>query len=80
MGFVFWLFMSNVIQLLLMPLIMVGQNVLARHAEARAQHDFEINLQAEEEIEMILRHLEYQTGLLLALSEARIELPQDRHD
>jgi uncharacterized membrane protein len=80
MGFVFWLFMSNVIQLLLMPLIMVGQNVLARHAEARAQHDFEINLQAEEEIEMILRHLEYQTGLLLALSEARSGAPQERHD
>jgi uncharacterized membrane protein len=69
MGFVFWLFISNVIQLLLMPLIMVGQNVLARHAEARAQHDFEINLQAEAEIEMVLRHLEYQTELLLLLAE-----------
>src|ERR1700744_1321560 len=27
MAFVFWLFISNVIQILLMPLIMVGQNV-----------------------------------------------------
>src|ERR1700730_9111508 len=27
MAFVFWLFISNLIQLLLMPLIMVGQNV-----------------------------------------------------
>jgi hypothetical protein len=28
MGFVFWLFLSNLIQILLMPLIMVGQNVI----------------------------------------------------
>ncbi|MFN5174235.1 MAG: DUF1003 domain-containing protein [Holosporaceae bacterium] len=27
MGFVFWLFISNLIQIMLMPLIMVGQNV-----------------------------------------------------
>jgi len=36
MGFVFWLFISNLIQLLLMPLIMVGQNIQGRHADARA--------------------------------------------
>jgi uncharacterized membrane protein len=79
MGFIFWLFLSNVIQLLLMPLIMVGQNVLARHAEARSEHDFEINLQAEAEIRLILRHLEYQSTLLLALSEASTGAPKDRH-
>jgi uncharacterized membrane protein len=79
MGFIFWLFLSNVIQLLLMPLIMVGQNVLARHAEARSEHDFEINLQAEAEIRLILRHLEYQSALLLALSEANTAAPEDRH-
>ena len=43
MGFVFWLFLSNLIQILLMPLIMVGQNIIGRHAEARAEHDLEIN-------------------------------------
>jgi len=80
MGFIFWLFISNVIQLLLMPLIMVGQNVLARHAEARTQHDFEINLQAEAEIQVVLRHLEYQTALLTALSEARAAQPEDRRE
>jgi uncharacterized membrane protein len=77
MGFIFWLFISNVIQLLLMPLIMVGQNVLARHAEARAEHDFDINLQAEAEIQLVIRHLEYQTALLLALSEARAGKAKD---
>lgn len=66
-AFVFWLFISNLIQLLLMPLIMVGQNVLGRHAELRAEHDLEVNVKAEEEIEVILRHLEYQNALLIAL-------------
>lgn len=67
MAFVFWLFISNVIQILLMPLIMVGQNLLGRHAEARAEHDLDVNVAAEREIEVILRHLEYQNALLLAM-------------
>ncbi len=67
MGFVFWLFISNVIQILLMPLIMVGQNVQGAHAEARAEHDLEVNVKAEEEIEVILQHLEYQNDILIAL-------------
>ena len=69
MGFVFWLFISNVVQLLLMPLIMVGQNLLSRHAEARAERDLEVNQQAEAEIQLIFQHLEYQNGLLRALLE-----------
>ncbi len=67
MAFVFWLFISNVIQLLLMPLIMVGQNLQGRSSELRAQRDLEINVRAEEEIESILSHLEYQNAILLAL-------------
>ncbi len=67
MGFVFWLFISNVIQILLMPLIMVGQNVQGKHSEARAEHDLEINVKAEQEIEVVLRHLEYQNDLLLQM-------------
>lgn len=69
MGFVFWLFISNMIQILLMPLIMVGQNIQGRHAEARAEHDLDVNVKAEEEIEVILRHLERQNGMLIALLE-----------
>ncbi|MCX7381739.1 MAG: DUF1003 domain-containing protein [Alphaproteobacteria bacterium] len=72
MAFVLWLFMSNVMQILLMPLIMVGQNVQGRHSEVRAQHDLEVNVKAEQEIEVILRHLEYQNSLLLAL-QARLD-------
>jgi uncharacterized membrane protein len=67
MGFVFWLFLSNLIQILLMPLIMVGQNVIGRHAEARAEHDLQINIKNEQEIEIILHHLEHQNEILVAM-------------
>ena len=68
-GFVFWLFISNLIQLLLMPLIMVGQNVQGQHSELRAEHDLAVNVKAEEEIEVILQHLEYQNAILIAMVE-----------
>jgi uncharacterized membrane protein len=65
MAFVFYLFISNVIQILLMPLIMVGQNIQGAHSEARAQHDLEVNVKAEKEIEVILQHLEHQNEILM---------------
>ena len=67
MAFVLWLFISNVIQILLMPLIMVGQNVQGAAADARAEHDLRINVKAEAEIEVILTHLEYQNQILIKL-------------
>ena len=69
MGFVFWLFISNMIQILLMPLIMVGQNIQGQHAEKRADFELEVNLKSEKEIEVILRHLEYQNSILLKMLE-----------
>ncbi|MHB8085190.1 MAG: DUF1003 domain-containing protein [Dehalococcoidia bacterium] len=57
-AFVLWLFISNMIQILLMPLIMIGQNLQGRHAEKKADADYEINISAEREIETILLHLE----------------------
>ena len=59
-AFVLWLFISNMIQIFLMPLIMVGQNLQNRHSEARAESDYEVNVKAEREIEAILMHLEKQ--------------------
>jgi uncharacterized membrane protein len=67
MAFVLWLFMSNMIQILLMPLIMVGQNLQGRHSELRAEHDLHVNVRAEREIEVVLGHLEYQNAILLAM-------------
>src|SRR2546423_910472 len=57
-AFVLWLFISNMIQIFLMPLIMIGQNLQGAHSDARAEADFEVNIKAEEEIETILLHLE----------------------
>jgi uncharacterized membrane protein len=66
-AFVAYLLISNVIQILLMPLIMVGQNVQGRHSEIRAELDFEINQKAEKEVIEILRGLEHNTDLLIQL-------------
>ena len=68
-GFVFWLFISNLIQLMLMPLIMVGQNIQALHAETRAENDLEVNIKAEQEIGLILQQLDAQSEMLRQLLE-----------
>ena len=64
-AFALWLFISNMIQIFLMPLIMIGQNLQSAHAEARAEADFDVNTKAEMEIETILQHLEYQNKMIL---------------
>ena len=68
-AFVLWLFISNMIQIFLMPLIMIGQNLQGRHAERRAEADFEVNVRSEKEIEVILMHLEHQNELILKILE-----------
>ena len=68
-AFVFWLFISNMLQIFLMPLIMIGQNLQGRHSETRAEADFEVNTRAEREIEAVLQHLENQNELILKILE-----------
>lgn len=75
-AFVFWLFISNLIQIMLMPLIMVGQNVQGRHAELRAESDYDVNVRAEQEVAEILQRLKHQerlVGLLLQRAGATEE-------
>jgi uncharacterized membrane protein len=74
-AFVLWLFISNMIQIFLMPLIMIGQNLQGRHSELRAQADFEVNIKAEQEIEAVLTHLENQNELILQIL-SRLEAAQ----
>ncbi len=66
-AFVLWLFISNMIQLFLMPLIMIGQNVQSQQSDLRAEADLRINTKAEFEIETIITHLEYQNNLMLTI-------------
>jgi len=68
-AFVLWLFISNMIQIFLMPLIMIGQNLQSNHAEVRAEADFEVNTKAEREIETILMHLENQNKIIMEILE-----------
>jgi uncharacterized membrane protein len=68
-AFVLWLFVSNMIQIFLMPLLMIGQNLQGRHAETRAESDFIVNVRAEKEIEVILMHLAHQNELILKILE-----------
>lgn len=68
-AFVLWLFIVNIFQLMMMPLLMISQNLSNRHSDARAEADFEINTKAEFEIEVILQHLENQNAIILKILE-----------
>jgi uncharacterized membrane protein len=63
--FAFLLFLGNIIQLLLMPLIMVGQNIQNRHAELRSDEEFKTTMTSYHDIEAILKHLDAQDAELL---------------
>jgi uncharacterized membrane protein len=69
MGFVLWLFISNMIQIFLMPMIMIAQNIESQHAELRSESNYHTNLKAEKEIEILLEHLEYQNALLESMAK-----------
>jgi uncharacterized membrane protein len=74
MSFVFWLFISNCIQIFLMPLIMVAQNLQSRHADLRAESDYEVNKAAAASVEIILQHIRYQTHQMAAFAQ-KLDLP-----
>jgi CRP-like cAMP-binding protein len=75
-AFVAYLLISNVIQILLMPLIMVGQNLQGRHSETRAELDFQVNLKNEISLTEVLRRLDVieseRLPLLFAQQNERI--------
>ncbi|GAB6278271.1 MAG: hypothetical protein STSR0006_02670 [Lentimicrobium sp.] len=70
-AFVLWLFISNMIQIFLMPLIMVGQNLQGRHSELRAEQDYKINQKSETEIETLIQHME---NLSEEIDELKVKL------
>lgn len=69
-AFVLWVFLSNTVQLLLLPLILIGQNLQGRHNETRAEADYEVNVKAELEVEVVLEHLEEQRMMLKKISDS----------
>jgi uncharacterized membrane protein len=53
------------IQLVLLPVIMVGQNVLGRHQELLAEEQFQTTQKSYHDIEQIIAHLSAQDAELL---------------
>lgn len=53
------------LQLVLLSIIMVGQNVASKHSELRAEADYEVNVNNEEKIEKIQKELEDIKKLLI---------------
>jgi uncharacterized membrane protein len=63
--FAFLLFLGNIVQLLLMPLIMVGQNIQGRHAEIQSDEEYKTTMTSYKDIEHILLHLDSQDQEML---------------
>ena len=69
---------SGFLQLILLPLILIGQNLQRHHAELRAESDYQTNVQAEKEIEAILLHLEKQDETMLEILKRIEKLEEER--
>jgi uncharacterized membrane protein len=76
--FAFLLFMGNIVQLLLMPLIMVGQNIQGRHAELRSEEEYKTTLSGYGDIEDIMKHLTVQDEELMRQSALLKQLLEKR--
>jgi uncharacterized membrane protein len=72
--FAFLLFLGNIVQLILMPLIMVGQNIQGRHAEIRAEEEYKTTMTSYKDIEHILLRLDAQDQELLKHTKLLEEL------
>ena len=70
-AFVLWLIISNLIQILLMPLVLIAQNLQSQRSEIRAENDYRINLKAEREVAQILKELNEQKKLLETIIKSR---------
>jgi uncharacterized membrane protein len=55
--YAFLLFIGNVVQLLLMPLIMVGQNIQGRHAELRAEEEYRTSVANLQDVQHLMDHM-----------------------
>ena len=63
--YTFLLFILNVLQMILMPLIMVGQNLLGRFGEKRAEKAYKTTMLNYQELEKIMLRLDQQDKELI---------------
>ena len=66
-AFVLWLIISNILQILLMPLLLIGQNIQGMRADIRGEHDYETDQRAEKEIKTVLLNFQKQEKLILQI-------------
>jgi len=66
-AFVLWLIISNILQILLMPLLLIGQNIQGIRADIRGEHDYETDQRAEKEIKTVLLNFQKQEKLILQI-------------
>lgn len=66
-AFVLWLIVSNILQILLMPLLLIGQNIQGMRSDIRGEHDFETDKRAEKEIKTVLLNFQKQEKLILQI-------------
>ena len=64
------------LQLILLPIIMVGQNVLGRKSELMAEEQFNTTIKTYHDIEQIMAHLSAQDNELLKQTQAILEIQQ----
>jgi uncharacterized membrane protein len=60
---------QTLIQLVLLPVIMVGQNVLSRHSELQADEAFQTTQRSYNDIEQVMSHLDAQDAKILEILE-----------
>ncbi|MGH2505775.1 MAG: hypothetical protein ACRDID_24950 [Ktedonobacterales bacterium] len=67
---------SYFLQLVLLPILSVGQNVLSRHAELQADEQFHATMRTLHDIEQVARHLDAQDTELLRQTDLLTSLVQ----
>jgi len=68
-AFVLWLIISNILQILLMPLLLIGQNIQGMRTDIRGEHDYQTDQRAEKEIKTVLLNFQKQEKLILEILE-----------
>jgi len=67
---------AGFIQLVALPLISVGQNLLGRHSEARAEADYAVNQKSFADTEMLLKQQAQILEQMKVLDERTLQLVQ----
>ena len=57
-AFVLWLFISNMIQIFLMPLLLIGQNIQNKSDNRKTEEAYRLEIKSELEIELLVKYLE----------------------